>query len=145
MENFGCNVRYLIRVLILELRGQIDGDTYFRMKIIWERSSFGSWLSSSEFWDVPVTVPDCSRTCEIRSKSSNFDRAPRILRFVLLNSWDNFLSHFLYFLWHLSNIVLLNSSNESVLWLIIHRVFFLTISSNRCQLLLVSQRCRFEE
>ena len=56
-----------------------------------------------------------------------------------------FLCHLaFYLLWHLSDIILVTSKNDCVSWLAVPSVFFLTFSSNCCQLSHVSECCRFE-
>ena len=56
-----------------------------------------------------------------------------------------FLRHsVLYFLWHLSDIILLNLKSRGVSRLVVQKVFFLILSSNGCQLFLVPQCCRLE-
>ena len=73
------------------MTGLTDGGSHFRMRIILERSSFGSWFSTFVFWNVPGTVPECIRICGFRRNSSNLDRATKMRDSVVLNSWDRFL------------------------------------------------------
>ena len=57
----------------------------------WERSSFGSWFSTSVFCHVSEMVPECVRTYGFKKNSSRLDRGTKMRDFVLLNSRDNLL------------------------------------------------------
>ena len=72
-----CNLWVWIHVL----RGSVDGDTYFRVRIFL-RTVLG-WLL---IFCVPGTDQDCAWTGGFRRISSNLDILPRIRHSVLLNS-----------------------------------------------------------
>ena len=54
------------------------------------RSPLVSRFSRSLFLEVPGTATEQVRTCGFRRNSSSFDKAPKILDSVLLNSFESF-------------------------------------------------------
>ena len=66
-------------------------DACFRMRSLWESSSFVPWFSKFVFWNVLRTVPECVRICGLKKNSAKLDRAHKMRDSVLLNSWDSFL------------------------------------------------------
>ena len=63
---------------------KLTGGSYFKMRIV---------LGAIIIWFLvfDICVPECVRICELKSRSSNLDRAPKMQDSVLLNSRDGFV------------------------------------------------------
>ena len=107
------------------LRGVVDRGTYFRTGSFWNRPCLLSGFLRYFPW-CRLKGLRIGRTCGFRKKSSKLDRVPRIQLFVLLSSWDIFCHTAFYFFRHLSDIVLVDSTNGCVSWLAVLKVLFLT-------------------
>ena len=69
---------------------------------LWEffsdRSLLYSWFLPSFFQKVSRVTQDCNGICEFEWNSSTIDRTTRFRLSALLNSWDNILQSYVFFL-----------------------------------------------
>ena len=127
--HFYIFVECLLWVWVLGLSGLKDGGIFSRTRIVLQRSSVGSWVSTFMKRDAPeqfqivIGVADLEKSCLTWVQHPQFQSLRWILRYPAL-----------YFTGHLSYTLLIFSGKGWDVWLAVPRGSFLIISSNCCQL-----------